>query len=141
MAAHGTTSEYRSGCRCVKCKAANTAAARRHRARNAVARTRRARPKVVGLPVTGMADAVIGMGRNERAVRDECENLERAVERPTVVAQAITVAQRLDDPACYAMAATLSRQLQSLMQELQVPKKKLAPKRLAVVQAMTNARR
>jgi hypothetical protein len=141
MARHGSTSEYRSGCRCAPCKAANTAAARRIRARNPTVRTRKSKSKVVALPTTTqMPDAVIGMGRNERAVRDECDSLERAAARPSVVAQAVTLAQRLDDPAHAAMCATNSRQLQSLMAERQAPKRKLAPKRLAVVQQMVARR-
>jgi hypothetical protein len=144
MARCGTTTRYRDGCRCVKCKAANSAAARRVRARNSTVRARRSKSKiasVVAMPTNPQSPGMGSeMGRCERAVRDECDTLERAVDRPSVVAAAIVLAQRLDDPSHAAMSATNSRQLQSLMSELQVPKKKLAPKRLAAVQQMVARR-
>jgi hypothetical protein len=145
MPVHGDGG-YRGGCRCVKCKAAHAAKARQDRARDPVARTRRSKPKiasVVALPANPeMPDAPTKTGRNEQAVREEVDMLERAVDRPSVVAAAITLAQRLDDPAHAAMSATNSRQLQSLMSELQAPRKKLASRgrRLAIVQSMTAPR-
>jgi hypothetical protein len=140
MARCGTSTQYRNGCRCSKCKAWNAAYSREVRARDAQARTRRAKPKVVALPTTEIPVATIGMGRCERAVRDECDMLERAEYRPSIVAAAIIVAQRMDDPKCFAMAAALAKQLQALMSELQVPNKKKSGARLALVQNMVARR-
>jgi hypothetical protein len=141
MAEHGTTTMYRNGCKCAECRAANAAAARKMRARNSTARHRRARPKVVALPTnTEMPDAVIGMGPVERAVHDECDSLTRAADRPGILAMAYALGRRCDDPAHAAALATNTKQLQSLLAELQQSKKKIAPKRLAVVQAMTARR-
>lgn len=81
------------------------------------------------------APAALAMGPNEIATRRECELAPKALDRPSIVAQAITLAQRLDDPAMAAVAATNSRQLQALLKELQAGRKKSAG-RLAVVSQM-----
>ena len=75
------------------------------------------------------------MGLNERLTREECEMAPRAKDRPSIVAQAITLAQRLDDPDHAAATATNSRQLQALLKELQGPRKKMGTK-LALVSQM-----
>jgi hypothetical protein len=63
----------------------------------------------------------------------------RAADRPSVVAQAIAVSQRIDDPDHAAAVATNSRQLQALMKELQGPRRKMAS-HLATVTAMSRRR-
>lgn len=68
MAAHGTETHYRDGCRCVKCKAAHAKTARDRRARNPVARTGTSKQpaigKVVALPKSQTAGVASQMGAN-----------------------------------------------------------------------------
>jgi hypothetical protein len=135
MAAHGSLTEYRSGCRCPKCTAANREQKRRLRA----AKPDKP-PNVVSLPTTVQpAAAPKEPGPNEVAVRAECEILPKAAERPAIVAAAISVAQRLDDPAHAAMVARNSKELRDLLSELKGPKRKSGG-RLATVSAMSNRR-
>jgi hypothetical protein len=140
MAAHGTTSEYRSGCRCGPCRAANTAAARRIRARNAKARTRKSKSKVVALPShpAQIVTAATEMGENEAAIREQCENSPKGSEKPGTVSQATTLARILDNPDYAPMHAQVSRQIHALLLSLDGPRTKARNNsRLAVVQAMT----
>lgn len=85
-------------------------------------------------PTTPPLPGVIG--EVERQTREELELTPKAKERPSIAAQAIVLAQRLDDPAFAAVAATNSRQLQALLKELQGPKRKSGG-RLHVVEAMS----
>lgn len=138
---------YKRGSRDAGCRAANAAARRRQRSAkpDAPRSSHAAKPKpdaptnVVALPTHHKLDASPDMGPNERATREECELAPKAKDRPSIVAQAITIAQRLDDPAMAAVAATNSRQLQALLKELQGPKKKLGG-RMATVSAMAGRR-
>jgi hypothetical protein len=69
-------------------------------------------------------------------VRDELACLPKAQERLSVAAQAISIARAMDNPEMQAGLATLSRQLQSLMTELQAQRKK-SRGRLHVVSKMS----
>jgi hypothetical protein len=99
------------------------------------------RANVVALPskpaTPEIPSAAPEIGPNEAGVIAECALMPRAADRPSVVAQAITIARRLDDPAHDAATATNSRQLQALMKELQAPVKKMRT-HLATVSAMSN---
>lgn len=130
MAAHGTSTEYRNGCRCAVCKAGNTQRQRDYQAR----RSTPASPNVVEMP--GVSRATPEIGFNEAAVIAQCENAPKAGDLPSIVAQARTLARILDDPSLMTYHATTSRQLQSLLATLQGPPKK-SRGRLAAVQAMT----
>ncbi|WP_139797790.1 hypothetical protein [Mycobacterium noviomagense] len=88
---------------------------------------------MVALPNTGQP--VQQPGPNELAVLAEVELLPRAAEHPAIVAAAITVAQRLDDPAHAAMTARNAHELRNLLGELKGPRKKTGG-RLATVSAM-----
>ena len=78
--------------------------------------------------------------RLSRLSRLQCENMPRAADRPGEVAAAIRLAQLLDDPAYFALAAQNSYKLHTLLTSLGAPKKK-ARSRLAAVSAMTERKR
>jgi hypothetical protein len=124
--------EYRSGCRCPKCTAANREQKRRLRAAKPDA------PRnVVSLPTT--AQPVAAPGPNELAVRAQCEMMPRAADLPAIVQAAISVAQRLDDPDHAANTARNSHELRDLLSELQGPKRKSGG-RLHQISAMSGRR-
>lgn len=156
MAPHGTRTRYRSGCDagpggrpCAPCREAEAAAKRRSRARrpDAPRASHAAKPNatatatnVVSLPTTHRPDAPTQeMGPNEIATRAEIEIAPRAKDRPSLAAQAITLARTLDRPDMAAASAQLSRQLQAVLRELQ-PGKKKSGGRLATVSAMAGRR-
>ena len=135
MYKHGSTG-YRNGCRCAVCRGAEAARQRRYRARNPNAQIRGG--KVVALPTPqATAPSIAPNGEVEQAVREQCEMLPRAADRPGEVAAAIRLAQLLDDPAYFALAAQNSYKLHVLLNSLGAPKKK-GRNRLAAISAMTD---
>jgi hypothetical protein len=76
------------------------------------------------------------MGDNELAVIEQVERMPKAPERPSIVAQAKTLARIMDDPALRPMHATTSRQLQALLTSLDGPVRK-SRGRLYAVRQMT----
>ena len=135
---HGIT-EYRSGCRCNTCRAAAAQAKRRQRA---------ARPdgprgaNVLALPTTVQPaqTAEVGPGPVEAAVRAELGPL--AESHPVIVAQAIAVAAKIDDPAHAALIARNSNELDKLRAELRGPRRKMGARgnKLSVVNSMAGRR-
>jgi hypothetical protein len=147
VADHGTTTEYRNGCRCQPCRNAEAAKKRRQRAsaltggatdgavvRLVLSTGQPARKtKAVSKPKAKV------VGPNEQAVLDQCAASPLAADQPATVAQAVSLAKILDDEACKAMWPTTSRQLHALMLALRAPQKK-SRGRLARVQAMTRGK-
>jgi len=141
MAQHGTATMYRNGCRCNDCCASNAKRGRDYRAKNPTRRGTRGARNVVAMPTQPTPQPVPQppneLGDNEAAVIAQCEQLGKAAaEKPSLVAQAKTLARILDRPDLMPMHATTSRQLQALLASLDGPKKK-SRGRLAAVQAMT----
>ena len=115
------------------CRGAEAARQRRYRARNPAAQIRGV-ANVVDLPKPApVAPSIVPDGEVERAVRAQCEMLPRAADRPGEVAAAIRLAQLLDDPAYFALAAQNSYKLHTLLNSLGTPKKKSRGRLQAVI--------
>jgi hypothetical protein len=138
MYKHGSTG-YRNGCRCAVCRGAEAKRQRRYRARNPNAQIRGG--KVVALPTAApIAPTIVANHEVEQAVREQCEMLPRAAERPGEVAAAIRLAQLCDDPAYFALLAQNANRLHLILSSLGSPKAK-GHKRLSAVIAMTERKR
>lgn len=74
-----------------------------------------------------------------RAVTEQVQNSPLADERPSTVQQALTLARLLDNNEFGAMHPTASRQLHTLLESLNAPKKKSRGK-LYAIQQMTARR-
>lgn len=158
MANHGTTTKYREGCKtgiggrpCAKCRAAVAEQRRRQRA----AKADKPRANHQAKPLTTPSSNVVSMptrpsppaeppapepGPTVLAVRAELAMLPKAQQRPGIAAMCEAIAWCIDDDDMKAVRATNSRQLQSLLHELQGPRKKSGG-RLATVSAMAGRRR
>jgi hypothetical protein len=118
------------------CRGAEATRARRYRARNPRAQTRI--PNVVALPTSLQPDTAAQPGEVEQAVRAQLADMPKAEQRQGEAAAAIRLAQLLDNPDYYALAAQNSYKLHTLLASLAGPRKKLAHRgRLATVAAMT----
>jgi hypothetical protein len=134
---HGS-SGYKRGCRCEKCRAAEATRQRRYRARNPRAQIRGPKHNVVSFPTTAQpAAAPTGLGEVEQAVRLQLAGMPKALERQGEAAAAIRLAQLLDSPDHFALAAQNSYKLHVILNSLGAPKKK-AKSRLAAIESMTS---
>lgn len=142
MKSHGA-SGYRGGCRCQKCRSAESARQRRFRARNPNAQIRGV-PRVVALPsIPQQAQAGSqgpGPGEVEQATREQLAGMPKAAERQGEARAAIRLAQLLDDPAYFALSAQNANKLHMILTSLGTPKRK-ARSRLAAVESMTSRTR
>jgi hypothetical protein len=129
---HGTSTAYRDGCRCPACRAGNTQRGRDYQARRAA--TQNVVP--IAQPKTRTsAPPPEPLGDNELAVIAQCDQLPKAAEKQSIVAQAKALARILDNAELISMWPTTSRQLQSLLATLDGPPRK-SRGRLAAVQSM-----
>lgn len=134
----GTATKYRNGCRCPRCKAANTARLARYRATNPKAKAQLA--TVVPMKSNPQAKPK-GDGINEQAVRSEFGALGDRVD-DIDLANAVTLAKILDDPAQSPLHVRAIHELQELRNRCRGERKrKMRQTRLATVQAMTSSTR
>lgn len=106
-------------CRCDVCKAANAAEARRVRAnrRNAENSDELSRKRAARRTVT--ADTVSNVvGPMEKAVIAECEGLERAKIRPTLVVAARNLAKIVDTPKMSSIHTSTTKQIMAILADL-----------------------
>lgn len=112
MASHGTTTSYRSGCRCGPCRRAQRLYQREWRAGHLPP----GRSRVTELPAPEalpLADGAV-----VQAVRADLEALPVGRARATERAAALSLAQVLDDSSAVPQRAAAARQLMTVMSEL-----------------------
>ena len=140
MAAHGTITRYRDGCRCDDCKASH-AASERGRLRSVdtqqegtQGRIHRAAAQFVDLPPPGTVRA----GPNEVAVAEEAKGLSGSAERPAMVTAALALARVLDDPLKWHKHDTVARQLHIIMNDLRASSWRKSKGRIAAVRQLNS---
>lgn len=120
----GTVTGYRNGGRCPECKAVQS---QRNAAWKARSKTKQTGTNVFAVPAPAPVAAQPKPGRNVIAVHEELELLRLdALDRPAIVAQAISLAEILDDNCLVQMHVMASKQLEALLTKLrpQIRKRK-----------------
>jgi hypothetical protein len=141
---HGTTGTYRGGCRCRRCKDAESLYQRQRRARNANAQARVPGSNVVAISKSTVPPQAPEQPREpgevEKAVREQLASMPKAAERQGEAAACIKLAALLDDVNYQALAAQNANRLHMLLASLGVARKK-SRGRLAAIVSMTEQNR
>lgn len=137
---------YRKGCGCDVCRTAEISYQNKRRRQRGRSPANVIPMKRAG-ETNGSPKRRNTIGPMERAVVSECEGLERAEERPTLVAAACNLAKIVDNPELKGLHTSTVKQIMSILTDLHGEDKKAAGSRrksggrLATVRRMTKSKR